>query len=432
MYAVSGLSASSESPHKLATPLRTPLASRHASPKVNGIREEPGDSRAATVSKTATTEELLMLEKINDTVADIKFKAEAKKVVRTVANDAGKTQGSVGGNKKDGGVARGVSSEVSLAGKDGSIGESEQETSPNRSQDFEPLSLDLGDPAVALDTVQPVDDDFYEYEQLEDPENWIPDGATMDGPKAEYVQFEGNEDISINTNSLSKDLNVDHEGTLNVDVESLVGKQTENESVVNENATNQEDVFVFDDDESKFIEDDSASVDRLEDNPSSTLQAAYEMSEDFKGFAENEPENETENGTEYVQIEDDFLSSAPLPDISRCSSGEFADFDRDPAFVDRQVGTSEEIEGTSVQDDDFGDFADFSEPTQFEQPAELHAADDDFGDFNDFESAFEQAALEEPPISLRESICRIENRNVCVSLFFSSSLLVSYNFVNYS
>lgn len=62
---IDGLSVSSDSPHKLITPIQTPLTSQNTSPKVNGIPENPKNSQTIIpiVPKQIITEDLLILEK---------------------------------------------------------------------------------------------------------------------------------------------------------------------------------------------------------------------------------------------------------------------------------------------------------------------------------------------------------------------------------
>lgn len=80
-------------------------------------------------------------------------------------------------------------------------------------------------------------------------------------------------------------------------------------------------------------------------------------------------------------------------------------------------------------DDDFGDFADFSSvPTAANQdwtpniqaPVASNQDNDDFDDFDDFCTS--SAVVETPQINIKESISRIDNKNVSLEIFFSNQL----------
>lgn len=134
--------------------------------------------------------------------------------------------------------------------------------------------------------------------------------------------------------------------------------------------------------------------------------------------------SENEDG----KIEDNFLPSTPstLPDISKCSKFDDIKYDSmletstitlQTKFSNYSIETNEKEKELIIQDDDFGDFTNFSEHTQFEKLDQTDVPDkkdkdDDFGDFNDFEPVFEQPVVEQSEISLKESICRIENKSV--------------------
>lgn len=139
------MSVSSDSPHKLITPIQTPLPSQNTSPKVNGISEASEDnSRSTVVSKPTVLEDFLILEKTNNTVSNIKLETEiessseidnCKESVENI-----KSKDIEGSTEK-----KGVFAKVSLVSESNSFRECEQETSQNNLEDIEPLSLDLGD-----------------------------------------------------------------------------------------------------------------------------------------------------------------------------------------------------------------------------------------------------------------------------------------------
>lgn len=431
---IDGLSISSDSPLKLVTPIQTPLSSQNASPKVNGIPETSDNSQTAIASKTKITEDFLILEKVNDTVSDIKLKTIAENVDETIveiANDNKKNLENISNNNKEDSVERGSIGGVGLVSEGSSFGESEQEASPNHLEDVEPLSLDLGDPTAAPDITQSIDEVFYEYEQFESPQDWVANSdVSTDVYKADYFKLKETEDISNNVNSLNKDSNIDDKKDLSLDFENSIEKsKLEAQSVENLDVPNEKDVFAFEVDDSKFTNSVEYSVfyDPTEENLLNVDDSKDKFSPDDQ--TENEIVQNTDqlSENESVQIKNDWPSSAPLPDISRCSSEEFNDFKYDSIFEtstnalqvefpDYSEETSEVKKETSVQDDDFGDFTNFSEQVQFVKLDETNVPDkdndgDDFGDFNDFESAFEQPIATQPQINLKESICQIENKN---------------------
>ncbi|CAK9818497.1 AFTPH [Anthophora quadrimaculata] len=423
-----------DSPLKLVTPIETPLSSQNASPKVNGISETSDNSQTAITSKTKITEDFLILEKVNDTVSDIKLKTIAENVDETIveiANDNKKNLENISNNNKEDNVERGSIGGVGLVSEGSSFGESEQEASPNHLEDIEPLSLDLGDPTAAPDITQSIDEVFYEYEQFESPQDWVTNSdASTDVYKADYFKLKETEDISNNVNSLNKDSNIDDKKDLSLDFEDSIEKsKLEAQSVENLDVPNEKDVFAFEVDDSKFTNSVEHSVfyDPTEENVLNVDDSKDKFSPDDQ--TENEIVQDTDqlSENESVQIKNDWPSSTPLPDISRCSSEEFDDFKYDSIFEtstnalqvdfpDYSAETSEVKKETSVQDDDFGDFTNFSEQVQFVKLDETNVPDkdndgDDFGDFNDFESAFEQPVVTQPQINLKESICQIENKN---------------------
>lgn len=415
------LSVSSDSPHKLVTPVQTPLTSQHTSPRLNGIPEIPENSQINVAPKPNITEDFLILEKINDTVNDIKFGTEVEKLDEIIGNDSKKNLGNVNNNNKENIVERGVSNGVNLTSESNSFEGNEGEV--NHLEDIEPLSLDLGDPTAAPDTVQSLNDAFYDYEQFEDSQNWISNSnASTDISKVNCFKIQDSGDTSNNVNSLNKDFNGENKEDSNLDSEdTIVKSKLEDKSVENLNVSIKEDDFSFEVDDLKFVNVKNSVFCNSIENELSINNSSKEF------FLKDQMEHEIVTDLQFSEIEDDHYS-APLPDISKCPSEEFSDFKYDPTletsiatlqpeFPDYSTETGEKKEEMLVQDDDFGDFTNFSEHTQFEKLDETNVPDkkneeDDFGDFNDFETAFEQPSVEQSQISLKESICRIENKSV--------------------
>ncbi|XP_011061761.1 PREDICTED: aftiphilin isoform X2 [Acromyrmex echinatior] len=99
------------------------------------------------------------------------------------------------------------------------------------------------------------------------------------------------------------------------------------------------------------------------------------------------------------------------------SNGEFYDFPlrtTEPVATRAQEDNCPGFESADNEDDDFGDFTNFSSTTvewKSDDAKELKVPedDDDFGDFSNFETSTD--VVETQQFSLKESICRIENKN---------------------
>ncbi|XP_012340363.1 aftiphilin isoform X2 [Apis florea] len=406
---IDGLSVSSDSPHKLITPIQTPLTSQNTSPKLNGIPENSKNSQTIIpiVPKQIITEDLLILEKINDTVNNIKLKTEVENFDEIIEDNSKRNLENVNNNNKEV-IESKVSNGIHLSNESNNFRESEQETSLNKNlENVEPLSLDLEDPSIAPDIIQSIDDDFYNYEQFVVSKNWIPKSDPSIS-KTDYFKFQ---DTLSNVNNLNKDFNTEIKEDSNLNLENIIEKSIlEDKCVQNINIPNKIDDFTFEVDNSKFT-----NIDDSKNEFSQSNQIENEIAKNLQ-FSENKD----------IKIENDFLSSTSLPDISKCSNEEFGNFKYDSIlessitmnqeFSENIVEINEKKEEMLVQNDDFGDFTNFSEHTQFKELNQANVSDikdddDDFGDFNDFETAFEQSIVEQSQINIRDSICRIENKS---------------------
>lgn len=401
---------SSDSPHKLITPIQTPLTSQNTSPKLNGIPENSKNSQTIIpiVPKQIITEDLLILEKINDTVNNIKLKTEVENFDEIIEDNSKRNLENVNNNNKEV-IESKVSNGIHLSNESNNFRESEQETSLNKNlENVEPLSLDLEDPSIAPDIIQSIDDDFYNYEQFVVSKNWIPKSDPSIS-KTDYFKFQ---DTLSNVNNLNKDFNTEIKEDSNLNLENIIEKSIlEDKCVQNINIPNKIDDFTFEVDNSKFT-----NIDDSKNEFSQSNQIENEIAKNLQ-FSENKD----------IKIENDFLSSTSLPDISKCSNEEFGNFKYDSIlessitmnqeFSENIVEINEKKEEMLIQNDDFGDFTNFSEHTQFKELNQANVSDikdddDDFGDFNDFETAFEQSIVEQSQINIRDSICRIENKSV--------------------
>jgi len=106
------------------------------------------------------------------------------------------------------------------------------------------------------------------------------------------------------------------------------------------------------------------------------------------------------------------------------SDGEFYDFHLDkiePVATKVEENSCPGFESAENEDDDdFGDFTNFSSATADDTkepkvPEDDDDDDDDFGDFSNFETSVD--VVETQQFSLKESICRIENKNVSLGMF---------------
>lgn len=417
---IDGLSASSDSPQKLATPVQTPSMSQNTSPKVNGIPETPDNSQTNVAQRPVVAEDLLILEKTNDNVNNIKLKTEVETLDEIIRNNTSRDLGNIN-NNKEATVGKEVSNGVNLINEGNSFEEEEWGASLNHLEEIEPLSLDLGDLITAHDTTQSIDDDFYDYEQFEDSQNWVShNNISTDISKTDCFKVQ---DSELTSDDINKENTENEKKGLNLDLENIIVKpKLEAKCVENLDESSKKNIFSSEVDDLEFasvensvfcnsIEKDSSTNDS-KDEFCSKVQEENEVAENLQ-FSEDED----------AKIKDNFLS-ASLPDISKCSNEEFGDFKYDstlktsvtapqPEFSDYSTETSHKKKETFVQDDDFGDFTNFSEHTQFDETnvPDQKDEDDDFGDFNNFETAFEQPAVEQPQNSLKESIYRIENKS---------------------
>ncbi|XP_050463828.1 aftiphilin isoform X2 [Cataglyphis hispanica] len=100
------------------------------------------------------------------------------------------------------------------------------------------------------------------------------------------------------------------------------------------------------------------------------------------------------------------------------SDGEFYDFhlrNMEPVVTEVQENNYFDFESAGNEDDDFGDFTNFSSATIESKlnddikEMKVPEDNDDFGDFSNFETSM--GVVETQQFNLKESICRIENKN---------------------
>lgn len=101
------------------------------------------------------------------------------------------------------------------------------------------------------------------------------------------------------------------------------------------------------------------------------------------------------------------------------SDGEFYDFhlrNMEPIVTEVQENNYFDFESANNEEEDFGDFTNFSSATiesklnDDTKEMKVPEDNDDFGDFSNFETSM--GVVETQQFNLKESICRIENKNV--------------------
>lgn len=199
-----GLSVSSESPHKLITPIQTPITSQNVSPRINGINESlvlDNCSKINQALKCGTIDDLLIVEKAEDNVSHIRLtdRMDDSSVLENNFENASITERNVLDSPRNG-ESHNVetsnsiehvctqsvlakenfvdtdvisSNNSSLADSVKTISEQEGSSNdPETNDEIEPASLDLEDPASTPDILHQLDDDFYNYEEFKNSTEW--------------------------------------------------------------------------------------------------------------------------------------------------------------------------------------------------------------------------------------------------------------------
>ncbi|XP_015173776.1 PREDICTED: aftiphilin [Polistes dominula] len=205
---IDGLSITSDSPHKIITPIQTPIMSENVSPKVNGVNYSPGSNNMClkndcNILKCNIPDDILIVEKAEDIVSNIElhdhsdnssikknnFHDDDNSIIKNdnlnlcSENDLKATENN---NDTYDLCTQVILDEVNLINKsivssnnsslENSVKTvSEHEGSLNNlevNDDVEPLSLDLDDPINTSDGLQHLDNDFYNYEQFKDSADW--------------------------------------------------------------------------------------------------------------------------------------------------------------------------------------------------------------------------------------------------------------------
>ncbi|KAI4478693.1 hypothetical protein M0804_011721 [Polistes exclamans] len=205
---IDGLSITSDSPHKMITPIQTPIMSENVSPKVNGVNYSPGSNNIClkndcSILKCNIPDDILIVEKAEDIVSNIElhdhsdnssikqnnFHDDDNSIIKNdnlnlcSENDLKATENN---NDTYDLCTQVILDKVNLINKslvssnnsslENSVKTvSEHEGSLNNlevNDDVEPLSLDLDDPINTSDGLQHLDNDFYNYEQFKDSADW--------------------------------------------------------------------------------------------------------------------------------------------------------------------------------------------------------------------------------------------------------------------
>ncbi|XP_012285734.1 aftiphilin isoform X2 [Orussus abietinus] len=236
---IDGSSVASDSPEKLVTPVRTPFSSHAASPKVNGITgyslHLDTSSKEESTLTPSFTDDVLIVEKSNDTVSRIKLdnRSNSSSINNDMQLDFVKDSelsesenDRVENVKKETNSSNHISihqdldaasfintnvvssNDSSLAGSIKS--RSEREDSLNNlemNDEPEPLSLVLDDPSDVPDVQRNLDDDFYDYTHFEDTVGII--SVHNDDPRLDndnYMQKKSELSYNLNETKINCDL----------------------------------------------------------------------------------------------------------------------------------------------------------------------------------------------------------------------------------
>ncbi|KYM76222.1 Aftiphilin [Atta colombica] len=456
---IDGLSISSESPQKLITPIQTPVASQNVSPRLNGINESPVLDNCPKINeaKCDVIDDLLIVEKAGNNVSHIRLKdrTDNSNVLENNFEDASITKYSVldsprNGESRNVDISNSVdhvctqnvlvkknfvdtdvisSNNSSLADSVKTV--SEQEGSSNdleANDEIEPVSLDLEDPTSTPDILQQLDDDFYNYEQFKDSSEW---NDTVSDKKVDVTVLQ-TDYLNDKPNSMDTEGNVTDEVGENYTYD-------ENETcVIDTNDEDDKSVFINDERTiSNFVISQEHNVDELTNNYNSvssnstyeTVQihglhtSSFEASciQKFSPIKEASlPSTNTSLDCLKDKINitnntgEECATFKSENSVVYFSNGEFYDF---PLRTTEPAATREDnCPGFKNVDneDDFGDFTNFSSTTiewKSDDAKELKVPedDDDFGDFSNFETSTD--VIETQQFSLKESICRIENKS---------------------
>ncbi|XP_014473271.1 PREDICTED: uncharacterized protein LOC106743680 isoform X2 [Dinoponera quadriceps] len=471
---IDGLSVSSESPQKLITPIQTPIASQNASPRINGINEPLVLDNCAKINQALKCEDLLIVEKAEDrqNVSRIRLKdrsvddssvldenaslTERRGVLDSPRHLAGESHNVETSDSIDRVCTKNVlakennfvdtdvisSNNSSLADSVKTI--SEREGSNDDDDEVEPASLDLEDPASTPDILQQLeDDDFYNYEQFEDSAEWNDGGANGTVDKSAFVHDERTDVF---------------DEPRYIEMYDVMSSKSDSFRFGDDAAREEDRVYTRAED--SYVQksaDLNHFCDAIVQSKERTNQIAREANEEVPAEPEDMRHHILENGLaphdnsdfaefmgdkecETVQIHDDTSRvQKSFSSIERASLPSITDASLDVCLKDKinltageACATYKKIENpvvyfsdgefhdinliepvVSSEDDDFGDFANFSSCATAEwkhdDHAEVRPDDDDFGDFNDFETSV--GVVETQQFSLKESICRIENKN---------------------
>lgn len=200
---IDGLSVTSDSPHKIITPIQTPIMSENVSPKINGVDYSPPpniSSKDDNILKCNIPDDVLIVEKTEDIVSNIElhdntdissiiqnnFDADSA-VQHDNLNSCSENDLKTAENNNDtyNLCTQDILDKVNfiesvISSNNSSLANSVQSASEHEgslnnlevNDDIEPLSLDLDDPTNTFDGLQQLDNDFYNYEQFKDSADW--------------------------------------------------------------------------------------------------------------------------------------------------------------------------------------------------------------------------------------------------------------------
>lgn len=244
------------------------------------------------------------------------------------------------------------------------------------------------------------------------------DNDCFETPKSDFIlgnEFQqSNEDLS---NSKTADF-IQNNYTSSINANELESHDLENNVKYSDtssgdkncdlsNLQNQQNYFEDSEFQSSYDDKDFNNENNLESNEVCE-ESRFSTNNYVSDFEKSLPDSKDLSDDEFYEIKQ--FASDVCESLDKSTLHDFSSsfIDNQNFNEDKQVDSFQTVPD---EDDDFGDFADFSNSQAANVPSndehlDIHVEDD----FGDFESS--APVVETPKISLKESICQIENKNV--------------------
>ncbi|XP_011305708.1 aftiphilin isoform X2 [Fopius arisanus] len=454
--ALDGSSTTSESPQKMLTPLQTPVSSVAPSPRVNGTTYSPLP-KLLDPNKSLDDDLIITVEKTNDTVSSIKLGNRTSVIKNSPPTDYPPALPPQEAPQVEDILKNSPDLELVTRSNSSSLADScfksDSSTNPEGIDDPEPLSLVLDDPTISQDHPEhllrhpDLEDDFYDYDKFNnslDHEPYLHNVSETPGDLPQHQLGDIIEDKNIQEKILESSDNIF--GDITSEFSNYLINSHGNEFVHHftiSDADGDPDKLLdasrdrdgkSNDEFSPFevaLDGNTLEIESVNNNSSvNVFQADFC---DDRGEGKEIREAIHVGDEEFERRDFNFLEALEgEPTLEICPKS-VESFDGLRGFREvegQELGDSETVVGEEefsewkVQDDDFGDFADFSsEPVpqvnsdwgKIEEIGLVEGADDDnddFGEFGDFGSCPATVETSHSSFDLRESICRIDNKNV--------------------